>query len=405
MNATLATRSSWGKLDFEGDVMKMRSTFLLSFFVVLILTPSMSAAAPCFSLRGRVAAGATFVWTGEHYLVLWVERSEGGSNLLARRVAANGELIDEVPRVVDMYSSTRYQVSAAYTDGVVLVALEEPVDAFNSNVGIRRLNTEGVAIGEELLIRNATAARVGAAPGQFMVAYSPYTIRQWTSTDFWRDDEVAAVRINAGGAVIDTQPIVIATGRLIQRAADVHFIDDTWVIAWTAGEPVFCGGMPCAGPGPALRVTRIRSNRVVLDYGGLAVAPEAFSASADCNGEVCLIAWNTLSGVRASWFDPHGGLSPSFLVSTMDLTLGSSTAWSGEHFVVAWHYGFPLATVNAALIAPQATVPELTLTIAPTNFHDYTLFPGPFGSVVATSYDGEFAVLTSCARPRGVVRR
>jgi hypothetical protein len=390
----------------QNNIMKMGARFLFCFVATILVVPVMFAAAPCFPAHGRVTqrdAFATFVWTGEHYLALWFETSETGTTLFTRRVAENGRLIDEVPHFAASYPSTHFQLSASYTDGVVLVASHEYLDGLNSNVVIRRLNVDGVAIGEELVIQNAAAPIVGASAGRFMVAYSPYVIRHWTADDLWRDDEVVAVRITPAGAIIDSKPIVIATGQLIQQVVDVDFIDDTWIIAWSERQPIFCGTMPCFGPGPSLRLTRVTNGRVVLDYGGLPIAPEAYSPSVDCNAEVCLVAWNTLNGIAGSWIDAGGEASPTFRLSAAQVTLGSSTVWSGERFVVTWLYAFTDGTSSFAFVAPRAFAPEQTVTIARSNFHGYSLSRGPAGFAIASTLN-EYTIISSCTRPRGIAR-
>jgi len=280
---------------------------------------------------------------GKDFLVAWTDEREP-SGVYAARVAAEGRVLDPVGMNLSLpYFFEQTQPAAAWLGTEFLVVSTGCDITATARLCGARVASDGRVSG-----------RPGALVSEVLAEYSCLSLSACGNTCLavWDRDGIRAVRVAAGGAVVDSPPILIANRQC--WSASVAAGDSGWLVAWN--ENASDSGIFAA---------RVGLDGKVLDSAGISItrsSHRAGDASVAFNGTNFLVVWweQRSDGpcIRAARVTPRGEVldSPSIPIpgSALDFEAPAVTS-VGSDFLVVWSSG---ASIWAARVGNQGTILE-----------------------------------------------
>jgi len=342
-------------------------------------------------------------WDGTNWLVAW----DAGGPIQAARVSAAGAMLPGSPFPVTAGGSTMQRPAIASSSGEALVAWVDSrnfVSPFGPDTmdlyGAVVDDTGAVAPEQPLLLAPPAQTRpkaAGSAASGYLVTFLSETAGTAS---------VMAQRVDASGAPLDPQPLVLASGNRWLRNPAVGWNGSVWLVAWeeatTAWPPgsgtVFArrvapNGMPIdpvplsvmAGNTPDIaaaggvflvvasieptnhvrfiRGARVRgSDGVVLDPTAISIgASYAVNPTVTAFSDRWLVAWqqhtthdNPYSSIRANFVLANGTALTQFLAGNTTSTCRAPTvAAGGTTALVSWADG---SNIDARRIQSDGTL-------------------------------------------------
>jgi hypothetical protein len=162
-------------------------------------------------------------------LLVWIQEHSGGvpTDVFAKRLDAAGHPLDAAPIAVTSVSGSA--VSASWLGNVYLVAWTQ-YDGPNARVVGKRISASGVVLDSTPVVFATGAAPVFASNGTTSLIA------------FVGDNKIEMVRLNADGVALDSQPVTIASRPGYNLAAAGN--DSELLVLWTEGSNYSPGPLP-----------------------------------------------------------------------------------------------------------------------------------------------------------------
>lgn len=309
--------------------------------------------------------GPSAAVSGDIFLTAWRERSDGSTRILARRVAANGTILDSQPLVIahDPVSYATFADTAIASDGEAFLVVWHGAD---DEIRARRVRRDGTMIGTAITISRHPA-------GQTRERRTPAVV--WTGTTYlvvWNelivpDGNVSKqnptrvayrlARVARDGTVLDAsdsaslfelvgagQGLTLARspGRVLLATATGSYIDTPW----------------------SVDVMSLDTDRNPMSSTPLRLAESEFpsrlmNSAAAWDGKAFLVFWNDRtaddSRIRGARLDLQGTI-----VSNFEASAGASyfpTAVSIDRGVLLLHTEIASDQANVARLSARVFLP------------------------------------------------
>jgi MYXO-CTERM domain-containing protein len=315
----------------------MRRIFLTAITVLAGLCASDATALPDFSepqaVDEPVFTAATSRATGHDVAsldgrraVVWIRDY---SSIMATRVGADGEVMDEQPRVLRVTSTVAQVRIAAHDSGYILVWEEGT-------------NTRSMiyALPLDASLQPTDSPRALSAPNQQSalpdIAWngSSFLVTWFVQTSSARD--ARATRIGTNGAALDNAPTTIWSGGLSTGPPAVASNGESFLVAW-----------PDDHNAARILAARVSSGGSLIDTEPIEFSgadEQAVDPTVSSDGSNYLVAWrermSDLDGIFAARVDAESGAvvdENPIEVSRADGDEREPMAvWDGDRYLVAW---------------------------------------------------------------------
>lgn len=266
---------------------------------------------------------------GTNYLVVWQDSSSGSYDIYALRVDTGGIVIDSASIQISTAAQDQGAPAVAF-DGTNYLIVWQDSRSDAKDIYGARVDTDGSVL-DPLGIPISTAGNAQRAP-DIAFGTNGYLV-------VWHDSRVApdvpeiyGARVDTDGTVLDPSGIAISNGCIEPGHPKVSFDGDNYVVLWDGW---------CSGPSRDVCGTRVTPDGSVVDAPGVAIPPATDSSVGDLafNGADYFVVWERgdVYGARVS----------------VDLTLPDSTttkvsmaardqfspglAFDGANYLVVWH--------------------------------------------------------------------
>jgi hypothetical protein len=166
-------------------------------------------------------------WDGEAYLIVWEDHRSGQADVVAARVGAAGEVLDEAPIPISVGPLNELRPVVAWTGASHLAVW---LDARNGLAVFAARITPGGAVLDPEGIRVA-----GASDGQGRPAVAcgeANCLAAWTWYGGSSNYDIQAARLDAEGTVLDLDPIVVVAAPLGQSHPSAAWNGSHYLVAW-----------------------------------------------------------------------------------------------------------------------------------------------------------------------------
>jgi hypothetical protein len=262
--------------------------------------------------RNPAAAG-----NGSNYLVVWTEGelTSEQSDLRAVRVSANGVRLDSPPIAVSSAPEIQDQSAVAFGGGVYLAVW---VDGRRSTPRYWYRDVYGARVTPDGVVLDPTgfviyADSVGHASMASVAFNGTDFLVVWTA---WGWGSPGCARVTPGGVLLDTAAIRISHDSLPGKVSAVASDANNWLVVW--------GDADSTGWGIDLRSARVSAGGALLDTQSILIKRELYCPGtrlgAAFDGSNYLVAWpdtthNRNGDIWGAWVSPAGELIDSFAVA------------------------------------------------------------------------------------------
>lgn len=354
--------------------------------------PVTLSATSASSLRPPVAAIA---FDGTNALSVWADTAPPrADNIVGKRIAGNGTVVDNAPIMVSAGSSAQSSPVASWNGSTHLVVYK---DTQGGIYGVRTTQL-GAEVAPPFLVGGSTATTLydvatAFGGGTHLVAWSE---------DSSAGRRVLGVRVSPGGSVIDSTPIVLSpAGTVLGPSVSVAYGQNSFLVVWdgTVGQNLVVQG------------TRVTAGGQVLDPNGINIIAGSSLVTAPrlaSNGSGYLLVWKdsrSPAGLFRARLTPSGasldGVGVSLAAGNND---SPAVASDGVDYLVVW-MGSPNVVPNrdifGARISASGAANALP-TISSSPFDGYNYPPAVIfdGSNFVVSWHRGIAVASSTVHAR-----
>jgi large repetitive protein len=162
-------------------------------------------------------------WDGTNHLVVWSD----GADIVGRRVALDGEILDDVPIVVSSAANNQWRPSVVWNGSNFLVVWED-----------YRLGRDATIYGARVSAGGAVLDPQGFAVTSVGRQYEPRVA--WNGTNHlvvWTNyagsfQDISGARVSASGQVLDSTPISISAATFGQSTPHVAWNGERYLVTW-----------------------------------------------------------------------------------------------------------------------------------------------------------------------------
>lgn len=273
------------------------------------------------------------IGSGSDWLVIGQGTSSGESDVVGRRVSAQGTLLDPTPKVlVSSSTSLVFNISLAYSNGTYLLAWTD------TSVRARRFDAQLNTIGGVLTIASfgsgvSGAGAAGNANG-FFVVFGQYTSGNQLGRVYGARVGTNGVNQDPGGFLIKQESL------LSQPEPRVTWDGTNWITSWKPNSFLSSEGLLAA---------RVTTAGQILDPGGVSV-----KANPNAEYEDPELVGKATGGAQIVWADRRspGPFPLDIYTSSVDGQLqpgvergvsmgaprqtGSDVVWNGQSFLAVY---------------------------------------------------------------------
>ncbi len=289
-------------------------------------------------------------WNGSNYLVAWYSIWAGTRDIYGARVTSGGLLLDSGSIYISLAPNTQNDPSVA-TDGSNFFVVWS--DDRNGEMTIygTRIDAQGAVIDSEGILIST-----GATYHPCVTFYNMNYFVVWSKQVDYYNWHIYCAWVNTDGVVIDTTGIAISPTPGRQDYPSVAFDGTNYLVVWEDNRN---GTWDIFG-------ARVSPDGVVLDTAGLVIsaAPRnQIFPSLAFDGANYLIAWGDerygASDINGALVNPMGSVISSIAISTAnDGQTYPSVCFDGMNYFVVWvdkRYGY-MQTLYSARVSPAGAV-------------------------------------------------
>lgn len=273
------------------------------------------------------------IGSGSEWLVIGQGTSSGESDVVGRRVSAQGTLLDPMPKVlVSSSTSLVFNISLAYSNDTYLLAWTDT--AVRARRFDAQLNTVGPVATIASFGSGVSGAGVAGNANGFFVVFGQYT----SGNQLGR---VYGARLTTGGIVQDPGGFLIKQESLLSQPEPRVTWDGTnWIASWKPNSSLSPEG---------LLATRVTTAGQILDPGGVSV-----KANPNAQYEDPELVGKATGGAQIVWADRRsaGPFPLDIYTANIDGQLqpgveraismgaprqtGSDVVWNGQSFLAVF---------------------------------------------------------------------